>query len=169
MFEFSLFADWNTPVGLSKGHDNVITHHPLSFLGAIQDYLRCVRTGDSLFLSTILLLFLRLLFAVFLKMQKLTFFSVTTALISWFCAFRHLLHRYQMSICDAQTWHQTLIRPFHCVFQLLRELKHPNVIALQKVFLSHSDRKVWLLFDYAEHDLWVSLCAITSSKNCSYD
>lgn len=43
------------------------------------------------------------------------------------------------------------------VFQLLRELKHPNVIALQKVFLSHSDRKVWLLFDYAEHDLWVSL------------
>ncbi|XP_075453732.1 cyclin-dependent kinase 19 isoform X1 [Ascaphus truei] len=37
---------------------------------------------------------------------------------------------------------------------LLRELKHPNVIELQKVFLSHSDRKVWLLFDYAEHDLW---------------
>uniref|UniRef100_A0A4W3IG30 Cyclin-dependent kinase 8 n=1 Tax=Callorhinchus milii TaxID=7868 RepID=A0A4W3IG30_CALMI len=37
---------------------------------------------------------------------------------------------------------------------LLRELKHPNVIALQKVFLSHADRKVWLLFDYAEHDLW---------------
>ncbi len=25
---------------------------------------------------------------------------------------------------------------------LLRELKHPNVIALQRVFLSHSDRKV---------------------------
>lgn len=43
------------------------------------------------------------------------------------------------------------------VLQLLRELKHPNVIALQKVFLSHSDRKVWLLFDYAEHDLWVSV------------
>merc|ERR1711976_334671 len=37
---------------------------------------------------------------------------------------------------------------------LLRELKHPNVIILQKVFLSHADRKVWLLFDYAEHDLW---------------
>ncbi|KRZ28838.1 Cyclin-dependent kinase 8 [Trichinella pseudospiralis] len=37
---------------------------------------------------------------------------------------------------------------------LLRELKHPNVISLQRVFLSHSDRKVWLLFDYAEHDLW---------------
>lgn len=40
--------------------------------------------------------------------------------------------------------------------QLLRELKHPNVINLQRVFLSHADRKVWLLFDYAEHDLWVS-------------
>ena len=42
------------------------------------------------------------------------------------------------------------------LFQLLREMKHSNVITLQKVFLSHSDRKVWLLFDYAEHDLWVS-------------
>jgi len=37
---------------------------------------------------------------------------------------------------------------------LLRELKHANVINLQHVFLSHQDRKVWLLFDYAEHDLW---------------
>lgn len=48
---------------------------------------------------------------------------------------------------------------FHC--QLLRELKHPNVIGLQKVFLSHADRKVWLLFEYAEHDLWVSLFPYT--------
>ena len=47
--------------------------------------------------------------------------------------------------------------------QLLRELKHPNVITLQKVYLSHSDRKVWLLFDYAEHDLWVS-----SHNSCVY-
>ena len=39
-------------------------------------------------------------------------------------------------------------------FQLLRELKHPNVINLQRVFLSHADRKVWLLVDYSEHDLW---------------
>ena len=39
---------------------------------------------------------------------------------------------------------------------MLRELRHPNVITLQKVYLSHSDKKVWLLFDYAEHDLWVS-------------
>ena len=56
---------------------------------------------------------------------------------------------------------------------LLRELKHPNVINLQRVrlkhknifrfyqmifisqvFLSHTDRKVWLLVDYSEHDLW---------------
>ncbi len=43
---------------------------------------------------------------------------------------------------------------------LLRELKHPNVINLQRVFLSHTDRKVWLLFDYAEHDLWVSQIAL---------
>nr|CAD7406862.1 unnamed protein product [Timema poppensis] len=37
---------------------------------------------------------------------------------------------------------------------LLRELKHNNVINLIRVFLSHNDRKVWLLFDFAEHDLW---------------
>lgn len=41
------------------------------------------------------------------------------------------------------------------LFQLLRELKHVNVITLIRVFLSHNDRKVWLLFDFAEHDLWV--------------
>ena len=37
---------------------------------------------------------------------------------------------------------------------LLRELKHPAVINLINVFLSHPEKKVWLLFDYAEHDLW---------------
>ncbi|KAL5275232.1 CDK19 family protein [Megaselia abdita] len=37
---------------------------------------------------------------------------------------------------------------------LLRELKHKNVITLIRVFLSHTDRKVFLLFDFAEHDLW---------------
>lgn len=55
---------------------------------------------------------------------------------------------------------------FRRVFQLLRELKHPNVIALQKVFLSHSDRKVWLLFDYAEHDLWVSFRPCCMYSTC---
>ena len=28
------------------------------------------------------------------------------------------------------------------------------MINLQRVFLSHADRKVWLLVDYSEHDLW---------------
>jgi len=37
---------------------------------------------------------------------------------------------------------------------ILRELDHPHVIKLHRVFLSHTDHKVWLLFDYAEHDLW---------------
>ncbi|XP_063954817.1 cyclin-dependent kinase 8-like isoform X1 [Lytechinus pictus] len=37
---------------------------------------------------------------------------------------------------------------------LLRELRHPNVICLRRVFLSHSDRKVYLLCDFSEHDLW---------------
>lgn len=46
--------------------------------------------------------------------------------------------------------------------QLLRELQHRNVICLQRVFLSHADRKVWLLFDFAEHDLWVYEFDVTS-------
>lgn len=45
--------------------------------------------------------------------------------------------------------------PFYYFKQLLRELNHVNVIRLQRVFLSHSDRRVWLMFPYAEHDLWV--------------
>ncbi|RWS04516.1 mitogen-activated protein kinase ERK-A-like protein, partial [Dinothrombium tinctorium] len=43
---------------------------------------------------------------------------------------------------------------------LLRELKHTNVINLQRVFLSHNDRRVWLLFDFAEHDLWVNMFCV---------
>ncbi|XP_064404058.1 cyclin-dependent kinase 8-like [Halichondria panicea] len=53
---------------------------------------------------------------------------------------------------------------------LLRELKHPNVITLEKVFLSHADKKVWLLVGYAEHDLWHIIKfhrAIKSGKKAS--
>ena len=28
------------------------------------------------------------------------------------------------------------------------------MIFISQVFLSHTDRKVWLLVDYSEHDLW---------------
>lgn len=52
--------------------------------------------------------------------------------------------------------------------QLLRELDHVNVISLRKVFLSHADRKVWLLFDYAEHDLWVSRLNAASTQWNNY-
>ncbi|VDD86751.1 unnamed protein product [Enterobius vermicularis] len=36
---------------------------------------------------------------------------------------------------------------------LLRELKHPNLIRLRRVFLT-LERKVWFCMDFAEHDLW---------------
>ena len=49
--------------------------------------------------------------------------------------------------------------------QLLRELKHPNVINLQRVFLSHADRKVWLLLDYSEYDLWVCIFCVFIRRN----
>uniref|UniRef100_A0A914R3D4 Cyclin-dependent kinase 8 n=1 Tax=Panagrolaimus davidi TaxID=227884 RepID=A0A914R3D4_9BILA len=35
---------------------------------------------------------------------------------------------------------------------LLRELKHENLIQLNRIFTDQ--RKVWLLFDYCEHDIW---------------
>lgn len=36
---------------------------------------------------------------------------------------------------------------------LLRELRHPNLIRLRRVFLT-LERKVWFCMDFAEHDLW---------------
>lgn len=42
----------------------------------------------------------------------------------------------------------------------MRELNHINLINLQRVFLSHEDRRVSLLFDFAEHDLWVYLVSL---------
>lgn len=37
---------------------------------------------------------------------------------------------------------------------LLRELQHENIIKVQQVFVNHESRDVWLLFPYAEYDLW---------------
>jgi len=45
-------------------------------------------------------------------------------------------------------------------------LKHVNVITLLRVFLSHTDRRVYLLFDFAEHDLWVKKTKNLFVENC---
>ncbi|EDQ87760.1 uncharacterized protein MONBRDRAFT_33116 [Monosiga brevicollis MX1] len=37
---------------------------------------------------------------------------------------------------------------------LLRELHHDNVISLREAFIHSMTKEVWLLFDYAEYDLW---------------
>jgi cyclin-dependent kinase 8/11 len=50
---------------------------------------------------------------------------------------------------------------------LLRELKHPNVIRLIRVFLAHEDRKVSLLFEFAEHDLWVGSVCVHIQQVCA--
>ncbi|KAE9555935.1 hypothetical protein FO519_000791 [Halicephalobus sp. NKZ332] len=47
---------------------------------------------------------------------------------------------------------------------LLRELRHENIIRLRRVFLT-SDKKVWLLMDYCEHDLWHIIKYHRSQKN----
>eukprot|EP01134_Creolimax_fragrantissima_P003089 CFRG3089T1 len=37
---------------------------------------------------------------------------------------------------------------------LLREIKHQNLVSLEEVYLHPETRDVWLLFEYAEHDLY---------------
>eukprot|EP00039_Didymoeca_costata_P005651 m.83350 g.83350 ORF g.83350 m.83350 type:complete len:441 (+) comp12918_c0_seq2:169-1491(+) len=37
---------------------------------------------------------------------------------------------------------------------LLKELKHENIIHIREIYLDHKERNVWLLFHYAEYDLW---------------
>lgn len=42
------------------------------------------------------------------------------------------------------------------VMQLLREISHENVVKLVNVHINHPDMSLFLAFDYAEHDLYVS-------------
>lgn len=41
--------------------------------------------------------------------------------------------------------------------QLLREINHENVVKLVNVHINHADMSLYLAFDYAEHDLYVSI------------
>ncbi|KAF8384050.1 cdk-8 [Pristionchus pacificus] len=62
---------------------------------------------------------------------------------------RYTAKEYALKLIDSQGFSMSACREI----ALLRELKHPNLINLQRVFLS-SERKVFLLLEYAEHDLW---------------
>lgn len=42
--------------------------------------------------------------------------------------------------------------------QLLREISHENVVKLVNVHINQADMSLYLAFDYAEHDLYVSIC-----------
>ncbi|KAK0406152.1 hypothetical protein QR680_018397 [Steinernema hermaphroditum] len=60
---------------------------------------------------------------------------------------------YALKLIDGQGFSMSACREI----ALLRELRHPNLIRLQRIFLTPGDRKrlqVWLLLDFAEHDLW---------------
>lgn len=50
------------------------------------------------------------------------------------------------------------------MMQLLREINHENVIKLVNVHINHVDMSLYLAFDYAEHDLYVSTPYISSSQ-----
>lgn len=43
------------------------------------------------------------------------------------------------------------------IVQLLREISHENVVKLVNVHINHTDMSLYLAFDYAEHDLYVSI------------
>lgn len=44
------------------------------------------------------------------------------------------------------------------IMQLLREITHENVVKLVNVHINSADMSLYLAFDYAEHDLYVSIC-----------
>lgn len=46
---------------------------------------------------------------------------------------------------------------FHLILQLLREITHENVVKLVNVHINHADMSLYLAFDYAQHDLYVSI------------
>lgn len=46
---------------------------------------------------------------------------------------------------------------FRLMLQLPREITHENVVKLVNVHINHMDMSLYLAFDYAEHDLFVSI------------
>jgi hypothetical protein len=49
---------------------------------------------------------------------------------------------------------------------LLRECCHENIVKLVNVHINHADASLYLAFDYAEYDLYVSLTACFSLSEC---
>ncbi|KAL0332619.1 UNVERIFIED_CONTAM: Cyclin-dependent kinase E-1 [Sesamum calycinum] len=47
---------------------------------------------------------------------------------------------------------------------LLREISHENVVKLANVHINHADMSLYLAFDYAEHDLYVSNFLLFTTK-----
>ena len=62
-----------------------------------------------------------------------------------------LLFAWNVSISDSEK--KTIS---YIVVQLLREITHENVVKLVNVHITHVDMSLYLAFDYAEHDLYVS-------------
>ena len=50
-----------------------------------------------------------------------------------------------------------LFQETYASMQLLREISHENVVKLVNVHINHADMSLYLAFDYAEHDLYVSI------------
>jgi hypothetical protein len=58
--------------------------------------------------------------------------------------------------CLAKTGHSFPNFLLGELVQLLREISHENVVKLVNVHINHADMSLYLAFDYAEHDLYVS-------------
>ncbi len=39
-------------------------------------------------------------------------------------------------------------------------MTHENIVKLIDVYLSEAERNVWLVFEYAQQDLWVRMCGV---------
>lgn len=59
--------------------------------------------------------------------------------------------------CSMSTINSSACVPSLIAWQLLRELKHTNIIMIKDVFLRPTvdPKQIWLLFEYAAYDLWV--------------
>lgn len=66
--------------------------------------------------------------------------------------------------CSSYFYGSGWLFPFLMV-QLLREISHENVVKLVNVHINQADMSLYLAFDYAEHDLYVSFSVLVNLMN----
>lgn len=88
------------------------------------------------------------------KKKKIPLFSAILLMYALNSVFRYLLMFIILNINSFSYWFNVI------VVQLLREITHENVVTLVNVHINHADMSLYLAFDFAEHDLYVSFPAL---------